>query len=65
MTHPFPPEAPQILSDLNSWWAPPHQVRPSPPAYRRRRVSELQRSLSGKRPLIHVLRGPRQVGKTT
>ncbi len=65
MPHPFPPEAPQILRDLNSWWAPPHQVRPPPPAYRRRRVNELQRSLSGTRPLIHVLRGPRQVGKTT
>lgn len=65
MAHPFPPEVPQILRDLNSWWKPPHQVRPSPPAYRRRRVGELQRSLSGKHPLIHVLRGPRQVGKTT
>jgi predicted AAA+ superfamily ATPase len=28
-------------------------------------VGELQRVLSGKRPLIQVLRGPRQVGKTT
>lgn len=65
MAHAYPPEAPQILGDLNSWWVPPHAVRPSPPAYRRRHVSELQRSLSGRRPLIQVLRGPRQVGKTT
>lgn len=65
MTPPIPPEVPQILRDLNSWWAPPHRVRPSPPKYRRRRVAELRRSLSGRRPLIQVLRGPRQVGKTT
>jgi predicted AAA+ superfamily ATPase len=61
----LPGEVPQILRDLNSWWAAPHPVRPAPPRYRRRHVDELQRSLAGRRPLIQVLRGPRQVGKTT
>jgi hypothetical protein len=65
MAHPVPPEAPQILRDLNSWWAPPHLVRPSPPPYRRRHVDELARALARPQPLIQVLRGPRQVGKTT
>ncbi len=59
------PEAPQILRDLNSWWDKPHGVRPNPPAYRRRHVAEIARTLGHKRPLIQVLRGPRQVGKTT
>lgn len=58
-------EIPQILRDLNSWWSPPHPVRPAAPAYRRRGVAELERALGGKQPLIQVLRGPRQVGKTT
>jgi hypothetical protein len=58
-------EIPQILRDLNSWWDPPHRVRPAPPAYRRRGAAELRRALSDRRPLIQVLRGPRQVGKTT
>ena len=58
-------EVPQILRDLNSWWAAPHPVRPAPPAYRRRHVEGLQRAVTGARPLIQVLRGPRQVGKTT
>src|SRR3990172_4717854 len=58
-------ELPQILRDLNSWWEPPHPVRPAPLPYRRRNVEELQRALRARRPLIQVLRGPRQVGKTT
>jgi hypothetical protein len=61
----LPAELPQILRDLNSWWAPPHPVRPAPPAYRRRGATELRAALADKRPLIQVLRGPRQVGKTT
>jgi hypothetical protein len=61
----LPPEAPQILRDLNSWWTAPHSVRPSPPPYRRRGVAELERALARPRPLMQVLRGPRQVGKTT
>jgi hypothetical protein len=58
-------EIPQILRDLNSWWEPPHRVRPAAPGYRRRGAAELQRALRDRRPLIQVLRGPRQVGKTT
>ncbi len=61
----LPPEAPQILRDLNSWWVPPHSVRPAPPPYRRRHVGDLERTLAKRRPLAQVLRGPRQVGKTT
>jgi hypothetical protein len=61
----IPAEAPQILGDLNSWWQAPHGIRPAPPPYRRRGVSELQSALAARRPLIQVLRGPRQVGKTT
>lgn len=61
----LPPEAPQILADLNSWWGTEPTVRPAPPPYRRRHVSDLTTALRAKRPLIQVLRGPRQVGKTT
>lgn len=62
---PIPAEVPQILRDLNSWWERPHVVRPDPPSYRRRGVEELERGLTARKPLIQVVRGPRQVGKTT
>ncbi len=65
MAHAVAPELAQILSDLNSWWQPPHAVRPAPPPYRRRGVAELEGSLRSPRSLIQVVRGPRQVGKTT
>jgi hypothetical protein len=58
-------ETVQVLRDLNAWWAEPKAVRPTPPAYERRGVSDLHRALTRSRPLIQVLRGPRQVGKTT
>ena len=58
-------EIEQILRDLNPWWEPPHPVRPAPPPYRRRGVSAILQDLLRPRALIHVLRGPRQVGKTT
>jgi uncharacterized protein len=59
------PELAQILMDLNSWWAAPYDVRPAPPAYQRRHVDDLKLALRSRKPLIQVLRGPRQVGKTT
>jgi len=59
------PEIPQILADLNSWWRAPHAVHPKPPPYRRRGVADLEHALRSSRPLIQVVRGPRQVGKTT
>lgn len=58
-------EIPQTLHDLNSWWAAGQVIRPKPRPYRRRGVERLQRALAQREPLIQVLRGPRQVGKTT
>jgi predicted AAA+ superfamily ATPase len=55
----------QILRDLNPWWSPPHEVRPKPPAFRRRQVQALLERLQKPRALMQVVRGPRQVGKTT
>lgn len=54
-----------VLSDLNSWWKEPGLVRPSPPTYRRRAILEIGSRLRGPGRLIEVLKGPRQVGKTT
>lgn len=59
------PETPQILREVNSWWTPPHEVRPAPPPFWRRGVEGIERTLTAKQPLVQVLRGPRQVGKTT
>jgi hypothetical protein len=58
-------EAAQILRELNPWWREPGAVRPDPPHYRRPLVAELLRRLERPRGLIEVVRGPRQVGKTT
>jgi predicted AAA+ superfamily ATPase len=58
-------EAIQVLRDLNPWWADPKVVRPEPPAYRRPIIRELLARLSQPKGLIEVVRGPRQVGKTT
>jgi len=55
----------QVLNDLNPWWVDPGGVRPEPPVYRRRLVVDLRRRLEGPGRLIQVVRGPRQVGKTT
>jgi predicted AAA+ superfamily ATPase len=55
----------QVLRDLNPWWQRPHVVRPEPPPYRRRAVRDLLQRLRQPRGLIEVVRGPRQVGKTT
>jgi len=58
-------ESVQVLRDLNPWWGDPAVVRPEPPSYRRPRILELASRLARPRGLIEVLRGPRQVGKTT
>jgi hypothetical protein len=60
-----PPELPALLRGLNTWWSPPHEVRPAPPAFRRRQTRTLGERLRQRSPLIQVIRGPRQVGKTT
>ena len=62
---PLAPEVAQVVNSLNPWWRAPHEVRPHPPAFRRRQVRRLEERLRGRRPLIQVVRGPRQVGKTT
>jgi uncharacterized protein len=59
-------EAASVLKELNPWWfTSPPIVRPEPPAYRRPLVRELSARLRRPRGLIEVVRGPRQVGKTT
>lgn len=59
-------EAIQVLRDLNPWWMDPPVVRPAPPDYRRPLVVSLSARLRNPRGgLIEVVRGPRQVGKTT
>ena len=55
----------QVIASLNPWWSPPHEVRPAPPQFRRRQVRALAERLRQPRPLVQVVRGPRQVGKTT
>jgi predicted AAA+ superfamily ATPase len=61
----LPPELEAVLGGLNPWWQPPHEVRPAPPAFRRRQTRALLERLRHRTPLIQVIRGPRQVGKTT
>ncbi len=58
-------EAGQVLRELNPWWAEPGTVRPKPPRYRRPAVGDLLTRLQRPRGVIEVVRGPRQVGKTT
>lgn len=58
-------DAVQVLRDLNPWWSDPPVVRPKPPAFRRPLVSEMAQRLAQPRGLVEVVRGPRQVGKTT
>jgi len=59
------PEAIQVLRDLNPWWEDPEIVRPKPPRYRRPTLVSLAARLRRPKGLIEVIRGPRQVGKTT
>ncbi len=58
-------EAQQVIADLNPWWGSPPIVRPAPPAYRRPLVTELSARFRSPKGLVEVVRGPRQVGKTT
>src|SRR5437879_5912886 len=60
----LPAEVEQILFDLNPWWTL-GTLRKPPPPYLRRNVPELLESMSRPQGLIEVVRGPRQVGKTT
>lgn len=62
---PLATEVAQVIRDLNPWWRDPGSVRPNPPKYRRPLVVELSQRLLKARGLIEVIRGPRQVGKTT
>lgn len=58
-------EARRVLWDLNPWWNDPPRLRPDPPDYVRPSVRALLERLRKPRGLIEVVRGPRQVGKTT
>jgi len=58
-------EVTQVLHDLNPWWRDPPEVRPAPPTYRRPLITEIAGRLGEPRGLIEIIRGPRQVGKTT
>lgn len=62
---PLTAEAAHILRELNPWWDDASAVRPEPPPYRRPLVVELSSRLRRPKGLIEVVRGPRQVGKTT
>src|SRR5579883_948196 len=62
---PLSEEAKQVLRDTNPWWVPPHQARPEPPIYERPAVAGIMESLVPEGARIQVLRGPRQVGKST
>ena len=62
---PLTAEAAHILRELNPWWNDATAVRPEPPPYRRPLVVELSSRLRRTKGLIEVVRGPRQVGKTT
>ena len=55
----------QVLSDLNPWWKAGRAGRAALPPYRRRLIQDLGERLQKPKGLIEVIRGPRQVGKTT
>src|SRR5438094_6629039 len=59
-------EAAAVLAQLNPWWSSdPPIVRPEPPDYRRPLILEISARLQRPKGPIEVVRGPRQVGKTT
>lgn len=58
-------EARRVLWDLNPWWEEPPRIRPEPPSFVRHAVKDLLNRLRKPKGLIEVVRGPRQVGKTT
>lgn len=53
-----------ILRDLNPWWQT-GKLRTAAPRYHRRGVNGIIQRLKKRTGLIEVIRGPRQVGKTT
>ena len=57
-------DAIQILADLNPWWETGRLRKPSP-HYHRRGVPQLIHRMVRGGQLIEIIRGPRQVGKTT
>jgi predicted AAA+ superfamily ATPase len=57
-------EAEAILRDLNPWWHT-GKLRKAAPPYQRRGVPQILERLERRSRLIEVIRGPRQVGKTT
>ncbi len=61
---PLENEVVQVLYDLNPWWTS-GELRRKPPVYLRRGVPELLQRMIRPRGLIEVVRGPRQIGKTT
>ncbi|HMM36316.1 MAG TPA: ATP-binding protein [Thermoanaerobaculia bacterium] len=64
-TEPLSQESIQVLRELNPWWGDPPVVRPTPPRFRRRAILDLAARLTEPRGLVEIIRGPRQVGKTT
>jgi predicted AAA+ superfamily ATPase len=58
------PLAAQVIADLNPWWVN-GRMKKVPPGYRRRGVTEMTHRILRPKGLIEVVRGPRQVGKTT
>jgi len=60
----LPEDVESILRDLNPWWES-GRLRTAPPPYHRRGVDAIIHRLRQKSRLIEVIRGPRQVGKTT
>lgn len=59
-------DAVKVLEDLNPWWRPATRGAAGRlPTYRRPLVRSLFERLRKPKGLIEVLRGPRQVGKTT
>lgn len=60
---PLQSEVVRILEDFNPWWH--RRPRRELPPFRRRGVPELLSRLAKPKGLIEIVRGPRQVGKTT
>lgn len=59
-------DAERVIRQLNPWWADDGAVRPKPPAFRRPLIASLvDRLRRSKGTPVEIIRGPRQVGKTT
>lgn len=58
-------EAQHVVAEINPWWGSPHVVRPVPPDYERHQVGRIIAALVRPGARVQVLRGPRQVGKST